>query len=70
MKSRIQRKLKQLRNTIRKTFAPYVITCSYGTERPCFTVAHATSWLKFCGPCAVISNRITGTELYRRVQGV
>ena len=59
-----------LHNMLKDYFAPYLVTCSYGTDRLCWTLKEAESWIKYCGKNA----RIVGTYDYniviQRVQGV
>lgn len=48
----------------------YRVLDSYGTHKTCWTWREALSWLRYCSPDAVITNRFTGKQLagrsYRR----
>jgi hypothetical protein len=60
--------IKTLDSIARDYFAPYRVTCDYGTYRLCWTEAEARSWLPACGPCATIADTYDYRALITRRQ--
>jgi hypothetical protein len=60
--------LKALDAVARDYFAPYRVTCDFGTYRLCWTEAEARSWLCACGPSATIADTYDYRPLIARTQ--
>ena len=56
-------------SVLKDYFAPYLVTCSYGTDRLCWTLKDAESWIKYCGKDAVIVGTYDYNVIVQRVQG-
>lgn len=51
-------------------FAPYAVTCNYGTNKLCWTMAGAESWLSSCGDKAYILETYDYKILVSRTQNI